>query len=81
VSILSEHDRVKLLVQLTCGLLSTGKYTTEPLEDWNETLKTYEVDWEDWEKAGYPRKHPFEVLDDAERLLKDIQFIAQEGAQ
>ena len=83
-------EKKKLIVQLVAGLLASGHYTeiatheeyasghpvTEP------RLKSYYVDWEDWKEAGFPRKHPFHVIDDAERLLRDIEFIAkQEEAQ
>ena len=63
-------EKKKLIVQLVAGLLASGHYTeiatheeyasghpvTEP------RLKSYDVDWKE---AGFPRKRPFHVIDDA----------------
>ena len=76
-------EKVKLLVQLVSGLLASGVYTTNRDDDDEKSfIKSYEVDWEDWKEAGFPRKHPFHVIDDAEVLLRDIEFIVkQEGGK
>jgi hypothetical protein len=67
------------------GLLASGHYTeiatyasghpiTEP------RLKCHTIDWENYKKAIPPRIRPFYVIDDAESLLNDIEFIVkQEG--
>lgn len=82
-------EKKRLLVQLVAGLLASGHYTeiatheeyasghpiTEP------RLRCYEVDWEDWKEAHYPRKHPYHVLDDAESLLRDIEFYVRKESE
>jgi hypothetical protein len=75
VSFISKQERTRLLVDLTCGLLSSGHYTNEDDGYDQPILKSYKVDWEDWKEAGFPRKHPFHVIDDAQSLLEDIEHL------
>jgi hypothetical protein len=79
MSILSEKDRIKMMVKLTCGLLASGAYTEECERD-QSPLKSYELDY-DWQEDGYPRRQPFHVLDDAEALLRDIEFLVRQEVE
>ena len=81
-------EKKRLIVQLVAGLLASGHYTEIATHEEYASghpkprLKTYKVDREYYKEAGYPRKRFFHVIDDAESLLKDIEFIAkQEEAQ
>jgi len=76
-------EKRRLLVQLVAGLLASGHYTeiatyasghpiTEP------RLKCHTIDWENYKKAIPPRIRPFYVIDDAEFLLNDIEFIVKQ---
>jgi hypothetical protein len=82
-------EKKRLLVQLVAGLLASGHYTEiatheeyasgHPITE--TRLKCYEVDWEDWKEGGYPRKHPYHVIDDAESLLRDIEFYVRKESE
>jgi len=87
---LSECAETKrLLVQLVSGLLASGHYTEivtheeyasgHPITE--TRLKAYEVDWEDWKEAGYSRKYPYQVIDDAQSLLRDIEFYVSKDVE
>ncbi len=79
-------ERKQLLVQLVAGLLSSGHYSEiKTYEQYapgeasvEPRLKSYKCDWMDYKEAGYPRARPFYVLDDAEALLRDIEFIVDQ---
>jgi hypothetical protein len=74
-------EKKRLLVQLVAGLLASGHYTDPDEGCDTPVLKRYDIG-EDWKEDGYPRRHPFHVLDDAESLLNDIEFIVkQEGGK
>jgi hypothetical protein len=74
-------EKKHLLVQLVSGLLASGHYTDIHPEDDEPKIKSLDVG-ESWEEDGYPRRRPFFVLDDAESLLRDIEFIVkQEGGK
>ena len=73
-------EKKQLLVQLVAGLLASGHYTDPDEGCDTPVLKRYDIG-EDWKEAGYPRRHLFHVLDDAESLLNDIEFIAKEEAK
>ena len=74
-------EKKRLLVQLVSGLLASGHYTDIHPEDGEPKIKSLDVG-ASWKEDGFPRRRPFHVLDDAESLLNDIEFIVkQEGGE
>jgi len=82
-------EKKRFLVQLVAGLLASGHYTEIATHEEYASghpiieprLKCYEVSWEDLKEGGYRRKHPYHVLDDAESLLKDIEFYVRKESE
>ena len=69
-------EKKRLIVQLVAGLLASGHYTYPEDEDDAPGLKSYDIG-ASWQEDGYPRRHLIHALDDAEMLLRDIEFFAK----
>jgi len=80
-NVLECSEKKRLLVQLVSGLLASGHYTDIHPEDGEPKIKSLD-EGASWKEDGFPRRHTFFVLDDAESLLRDIEFIVkQEGGK
>jgi hypothetical protein len=70
-------ERKQLLGQLVAGLLASGHYTNPDQGFDTPSLRKYDAG-ESWKEDGYPSRRHAHVIDDAESLLKAIEYIVKQ---